>query len=204
MAFQSVPDCAEAVVNGSVGVVEYNNILNFTFVGGGYDQSDINALAAAVDGWYSTEVLPLLSVSYDYNFTRVRGLEDENDREGLNSSGAGAGSVTGLISAANAALVITHRTGFTGRSARGRSYVGGLAASEQGGAAIWNSTVAGALATAFNDLRAAVVSAGWSFVVVSRFTGGAPRTVGTFFPVTVSEARNIDMDSQRGRLLPGH
>src|SRR3990172_6747776 len=60
------------------------------------------------------------------------------------------------------------------------------------------STLAGA------QLRPLVEAESWKFVVLSRFNAGAKRASAIAFEVVVSQRRNAAIDSQRGRLQPGH
>jgi len=201
MPFQSVPNCAVAEIVFSVNNVTVQNSPTFTHVGGAYDQSDVDLLSAAVDGWVSTEYLPLLSSTLSYVETHVRGLEDENDVESIDSTGAGVGGVATPPLPSNVAFCVRFTTGLTGRSARGRAFTPGvpntiLDADENFiGATFANNVVA-----AWEALPALLVSAGWSHVVVSRFTDNAPRTTGIFFPINGYSFSTRRVASQRQRL----
>lgn len=203
MAFQSAPNMAEAVIQGSMGGKAVYNILNFQKPGG-YDETDILALATLVDLWWGTDLVPLLNVGYAYVQTLARGLENLNDYEATVSDTAGSGTVTGGPAGNNAALCLTHRSGLTGRSARGRTYIGGIPASVMLSATTVTTTFVNDIVNAFDNILSVASAAGWVFSVLSRYSGGAPRTTAVHFPIVSIEARNNEIDSQRGRLLTGH
>jgi len=203
MAFQSVPNCASASIIQAVTDGDIVNVINFRH-DGSYDQNDIDALAAAVDAWWSTEVLPLFDQNITYTETIVRGLTSENDLTATNNTGTGGGTVVGQLMPNNVAYVVTHRTGYTGRSARGRTYHGGLSNTNFSGTNQVTLTFKADLEAAWAELPTYLAGTGWTHVVISRFTGGAKRAIGVTFEVTSSLARNRITDSQRRRLPEGH
>jgi len=203
MPFQSVPQCAEAVIKATIDGKNVFNVLNF-WSPGGYDQTDIDALADAVDTSWAANMLPLLHTSYEYSGTFVRGLEDIVDLESQSLGGAGAGAIGGDSFPNNVAFVITAYTGHSGRSARGRIYIGGVPAS----ITATQNTVSGTFATnvvsAIDQVVLDALTAGWTYTIVSRVSLGAPRLVGINTKVTDIQARNLVLDSQRRRLPKGH
>jgi len=203
MAFQSVPNCAEAVIEATLGGKPIFNVLNF-FILGGYEQADINALGAAVDQAVGDSWLPIWPTNLDYVQTHVRGLMNSIDLENVSTSNAGPGTGTGTALANNVAFCVTFRTGLTGRSARGRMYVGGIRAGYQATPTTFTSGIATDWVAAIGDVHAAAVLQGWTPVVVSRISGGIKRAEGIFNPIVSIDARNLDIDSQRGRLLADH
>lgn len=200
MPFQSVPNCAEAVVRGLVGGKEVVMVLNAQ-APFGYDQDAIDALATAVDAWMGETLLTALGNQYTYLTTTTRGLQDIIDLFGIAADSAGAGGQTSNCLPNNAALCITHLTGATGRSARGRSYVPGLPVVHQFDSTHMETAYCGVVADHFDALRSALTDAGWAFVIISRFSGGLRRPFGVTRFVTDSVARNNTIDSQRNRLI---
>lgn len=203
MAFQSAPDCAEAVVRNTLSGQQVNNVFNFRKAGG-YTLTDLQQLADDVSAWWAASVMPNLCVSLIYTGCLVRGLEFEADQEAVAGIGTTPGSVSGIVAANNVAFVMTHRTGFTGRSSRGRTFLGGLAANDFDSSDSLNATRVGLLNVAFEPLTDFPALNGWEFVVLSRFHNGAKRLTATALAVTFTEARNRFTDSQRGRLPAGH
>lgn len=86
-----------------------------------------------------------------------------------------------------------------GRSFRGRNYWVGLGESQVSGDSI-TSTLANAIITAYNDFKGEVEIDGWSMVICSRFTNGAPRASGLTTPVASFGYADLFVDNQRRRL----
>jgi len=203
MAFQTAPECAEAVIQATFGGKSVNNVLNFWFPGG-YTQTDIDALANAVDGVVGTNGLPLYNNDVLYEDTLVRGLTDIVDMTAVDSTSTGAGTAGTGIMPANVSFVVTLRTGFTGRSARGRLYMLPLDAGAFDDINEVSTTYANAAVAFVEAIIAAAALVGWTAVVLSRFSGGVKRTAATHLTITDVVARNRISDSQRHRLPKGH
>lgn len=203
MTFQSVPDCAEAVISfNSDGQIIYN-VLGFHSPTG-YGSSAISQLADLVDTQVASLYLPHISVGVVYLNTLVRGLRDINDFTAVANAGSGVGGVAGNALPGNVSLCVTERSALSGRSARGRFYAVPTGVSQQFTQNTFATAYVTGIETFLNDLRTAAAAIGWDHCVISRRTGGAPRTTGTFFKIINSAARNHDIDSQRRRLLTGH
>lgn len=98
----------------------------------------------------------------------------------------------------NCAIVVTFRTGLTGRSRRGRNYVAGIREADSASNAVNGATV-DAIRTAYENLVIPFGAAGCNHVVFSRFTNKAPRALGVPTIVT-SYTADTNLDSQRRRL----
>jgi len=203
MPFQSCPDIAEYVIAATYDSQPIANVLHAK-LSGGYSQSDVNNLATAVDAWVASDYLALMNSHVTYNEVRVRGLASIIDLQSVVNTSSGAGTMGADALPANVCLCITLRTGLTGRSARGRVYGFPYHGAAQTGINTVSSTYANNLAAAFTNLLGVVISAGWDPVVLSRVTGGAPRTTGIGTTILVADARNTENDSQRGRLPHNH
>jgi hypothetical protein len=203
MAFQAVVNCAEVVLRGLALTKPIANVIGFKF--GSYPvQADLQALADTVDAWVGTDYLPLVSNQTTYLVTHVRGLTFENDQEAFAATATGPGTQSGSAMPANATLCMTLRSGFTGRSARGRFYSWPFSSSVLVDAQTVLSTYGTAMASALNHLKTLAAVDAWQMVIISRFALGVQRPAGVTFPVTAIESRNTLVDSQRGRLAPGH
>lgn len=204
MPFQSVPECAEAVINFTTSGKSQVNVLNF-WKPGGYNQVDINDLAVAVDGVVGSDYLPILAAGTNYDFTLVRGLTSIVDLTATSALNAGPGTNPGTVELpSNVTLCITLRTGFTGRSARGRFYTVGPTQNDMAAQNLFKSAYGNAAVTMLENIQIAVGAYSWQLVIVSRFSGGARRAVGIKTPVNDIAYRNLDSDSQRGRLPKDH
>ncbi len=199
MAFQSVADTAEAVINfDNIGQPGINRV-NFQKTGG-YDQDDIDALAALVDAWVFDDYLPLINIGVDYLFTRVRGLESAVDLEATEDENAGPGTQAGTGAPAQQSFVTQLQTGATGRSARGRFYWMPTVITVFDTARTLLQAQADAYVDAMADLVAAAAAVGWDMVVTSRYTAGAARPTGVNRIVTDVTAPNLNLDTQRRRV----
>jgi hypothetical protein len=203
MTFIPFANCAEIVLDGLYYTKPIANVLLAQFPGT-YVQGDLDALAAAVDNWMSTDYLPVCNTSVQYIQTRVRGLTNIIDLQATSNTSAGFGGASGTVMPGNVTLCFSLRTGFTGRSARGRFYAWPPSQNALSTGQVFGATYGTAMLTALSNLKAAIQSAGWAWGVGSRQTGGSPRTSGLFTPISVAIYTNLDADSQRGRLLSGH
>jgi len=201
MAAPYVPNTAYMYWINSCNLKEVGFGMYATYLAGAYDQAAINDLADAGDDWYSAEMAPLQSVSCVYAGCQVRGVSAAIDLEALDISGATVGGSANAPMPNNVSFVIKHTTGFTGRSARGRSYMVGIpnnnvTSNED------NLTDAAALAykEAFDALDAILDARGWNAVVVSRYTGNVLRTTPITTTITGHSYTDTKLDTRRKRL----
>ena len=200
MAFQRVPDTVAITL-----VFEQNdeNVVNTVHAErlGGYDLGQVQALANTIDNAVGAHIRPEMVQDVNYLRTEVRGLNSINDFFDVDGTNGGQGALLGPGLPNNVTLSIKRASGQTGRSARGRVYFVGLAASELE----TNENIIDAVAVvnkvlAWDEIRGAIVLGGWLPVIVSRFTGGAQRAEGVTFPWLSTAAVDGNVDSQRGRL----
>lgn len=199
MPFQPAPNCAEAVIRCDYGGREVANVLNF-WNSGGYTLSDIQNLADAVDGVVPASYLPYLSPSLTYLSTDVRGLASAADLTATSITGTGVGGGAGTPLPANVTLAIKLLTGVTGRSNRGRFFALPSVDGYLDGPNHFLISYADAIVGLIGDFQVAAQAVGWELVVLSRFTGGAPRVSATHRLVTTITYTDTKCDSQRGRL----
>lgn len=109
----------------------------------------------------------------------------------------GVSPVAGLPG--NVALCVSFRTLNRGRSFRGRNFVPGMPESAVIGNTV-DPTVVAAVQNAYNGIPGAIVTSPWDWVVVSRFTAGAPRVAGIATDVLTAVVVDPFVDSQRRRL----
>ena len=201
MAFVPVPNTAQVSVLQTLFGQEVVNVLHF-FKAGGYDLTSLTDLASLVRDRWKAEILPNQSEDLVMDGVRARNLDIQDGFQVEVLAGAGnIGGVPGVSLPGNVAFVITHRTANIGRSRRGRTYLAGIRTSQVDDNAI-AAPVASSFVTGFNNLRGTAAAAGFDLVVASRYTNGAPRVTGVVSLVINSVARDLFLDSQRGR-LPG-
>ena len=200
MAFQSVPSTAEIVVNYVGQAKPIVNVLAAEKFGG-YTLADITSLAAAVDVAIAANFLPIQTDEVLYVQTTVRGLEFPNDLEATNGASTAVGGQVTPGASGNVTLSIKKGSGFTGRSARGRLYWIGLTALNlQSNKNLVDLSAADAIEVAVELVRLAILTAGWTPVIVSRFSDGVERPFGITFDWITSVAVDLEVDSQRSRL----
>lgn len=201
MSFQPAPRVAEAVINGLVNGVGLANVLTFAFDQLLYTQTDIDNLAAGVDLWMATEVLPNLSGSANYLGTSVRGLANQEDFQATNTTSAGPGLIAGTPLSNNVSFCIKFETGLTGRTSRGRSFLWGmpnivLGTNEN------ELTAANAdqYLQNYENLNNYTQGTGWLHCVCSRRLNGVQRAEAVFRYVSDYSYTSLTVATQRRRL----
>jgi hypothetical protein len=201
MAFQSVPFTCE------VDVIFRQNLedCQMTFYGrklSGYDQTDVDNLAAAMDAWADTQLKTVLSTSVTYLRTEVKGLQDELDLFAIVDTETGVGSVASEPLTNQNCLSVSRRTGFTGRSARGRVYFPLNSSFLTTNENIVDAADGIAILDVLDEVRQSMIFASFEEVVVSRVSNGVKRTEGLTLPVTTYFIVSLNVSSQQRR-MPG-
>ncbi len=202
MAFQSVPETAAIDVIYTYNGVTCENIF-YAKHPGGYTQTDITALAAAVDIAVGENWLDIQPPEAIYQRVEVRGLESENDFQATANTNAGPGEALTAALPNQVTIAIKKESGLTGRSARGRSYWIGIPSGEVE-ATDENRLTASFIAEVeieVGRIRTRINATGsWEAVLVSRITGGVQRAVGVTFDWLGTVCVDNIVDTQRGRL----
>lgn len=199
MAFQRVPDTAQIEFKYLITGVPIVNTLYAQKLGG-YDAASLDALADACDLWAPTGIIANLSSDTLYVEVTCRGLDNEFDIVTTRTDSPGtAGGIVSAAAPLNVAFCVKFTAGLTGRSTRGRNYIGGLAETTLGIRSI-NTAVADAFVAAYEQLRLDIIAAGWTQVIVSRYANGAKRPEAVVFPVTDVSYTDITIDTRRSRL----
>jgi len=199
MAFQPAVGCIEVVIDWLQSGVPAANVLH-GYKAGGYSQADLDNVAAGVDSEIAGGFLPLMTITQQYVQTRVRGLETSTDLASSNGTNAATGATVDEAAPNNVSFCVTFRTAFTGRSARGRFYA---IAPHPGYFSAPNLVTTGYrddVIDAIGSLVLGLTVNGFTHVVLSRFHDKVARAAAVAYPVTSIVARNLRVDSQRGRL----
>jgi len=109
-----------------------------------------------------------------------------------------AGNVSTAATAANAAAVISWRTPNTGRSFRGRTFVGGIPNAALTNAQEMTTTQAAFYAVTAFSLIDALQTAGKALAVLSKYSAGVLRVAGLLTDI-VNVIVDVKVDSQRRR-----
>jgi hypothetical protein len=165
---------------------------------------DVEDLTIAVyDNWAGL-ITPHMPIAYILNGATGRGLEFQNDVEYEHTPGAVAGQSATNPTPSNVCIAIKRSSSFTGRSARGRVYVGPipvghLQTDENFVGATWVANIIAGL----QDMRDDMSAIGWQEVIVSRYSNNVKRAVGVTFAVVNYDNVDLRVDSRRDR-LPGN
>lgn len=202
MPFVPVPNTCLAELRYTVSGQQCENTLWFEMAGP-IDELALLPLGAALAGWWNTHLRPL---QCDNLVCREVYLTDQSSQ-----NGASATITTGLPANGGeqvidsfpngTSLCIAFRTAARGRSFRGRNYLVAIPENRADENTVVQSYVNSVLA-AYNALPDAVAATGFTHVVASRYSMGAPRVEGVTTPVTAYTLVDNIIDSQRRR-LPG-
>jgi len=197
MAFIETPDCIKVTMSflSDAGVVAQNvfHTLN-ALPSSGAEQNFICGIFA--DFWsefYGT----LTTVNWKLDYIEARDISVEEGTSTILTVGEDA-TGAGSASADNVSMCITWRTGFAGKSARGRSYLLPPPTSAVLENTITNTHVVNAVA-AFNNLKTTLSTTNNDLLVASYQHNGAPRPVALTRVITVAGSTGR-VTSQRGRL----
>jgi hypothetical protein len=200
MAFIPVADTVLAELRFDYFGQKIENTLYFRKLGGSSVAQAIGLMNDLLVWWTS-----LLSnyLSEDISLRELN-VTDLSSASGYSvSQAAPTPNPTGQVVASglpgNVAICVSFRTPNRGRSFRGRNYVAGLAETQVTGNTLDATRVAGILGS-YQGIPSSIVSSAWDWVVVSRFSGGAPRAAGVATDVTSVVIVDDFVDSQRRRL----
>lgn len=163
--------------------------------------ADLTAIATVFAGWWATNMRPNFTTAISLTRIVATDMSEEDGAQVVYVTGLpSAGTAGGASAPNNVACVTTLRTGFSGRSKRGRKYWGGFAASEVADNFI-STTLGTAVLADMTSLDNAIDTAGFALVVSSLYHDHAPREEGEN---TIVSTFSMDtrVDTQRRR-LPG-
>jgi len=202
MAFVPAPNIVEVflefVVNGKAGIgwVLHYEHTNATWLPASFDD-----LGDSLKAWFNTLMKPQMHTSSALQRIRMRDLTTQNGAiydysDGLPIGGTLAGSpVTN-----NVAFSLKKNTGFAGKSMRGRIYQMGFVETDTIGNTL-DSTRANAYVTAWTDALFFTGSTDdFGMVLVSKYSGGAPRATALVTDVTSISYADLTVDTRRDRL----
>ena len=199
MTFQAVPNTVEAHIRCDMDGIPMENVFYFKRASA-YNQGQLDALADAIDAWVDSDFMPLKSNLTTYVQTYVKGLSAAIDLQSTNTDNAGAVGVKPYAQANNVSKAITLRSGFTGRSARGRSFQFGMVGSDLSDTNTVTQAFVDDVIDALEALKVIIEALGWIWVIVSRYHNGVLRAEGLTTAVASFGVSNLTVDSQRNRL----
>lgn len=197
------------------------NVLNALTTGNvTVDQTLANTVGAAIKTAWTNNLAALMPASSSLVRVGVRDLRVANSAEFLDGGAAVVGTAVGDALPAQDALVMTLRTAKSGKSFRGRTYIGGFGEGQNGpngtaaqtaadGAVAFMTGVQNALVAAAMKLGVASRPAERKTIVETTFHNDGTSTVRTISQttaksggieaVTLVQARDLRWDTQRRR-----
>lgn len=160
----------------------------------------LEAVVGVYDGWFSE--FADAQVASTVKLTRITAT-DMTEEGGIQYTldlGAGVpGTNLGAVMPANVTLAVSFRTGFSGRTNRGRSYWVGLTESQVTGDFVGDAA-AEAIRLCWTYLAEGLTELSYTHVVVSKVLNGVPRVTPQIRPVTEYLMVDTRVDTQRRRL----
>lgn len=199
MAFQPAPNCVQVVFSYTMDGIPVSNTLSLE-KSTGYSQVDLDALTSALDAFVPTDMLVLMGSSAVYNQVEARGLSSAIDLISFNNTNAGDFGAGGDSLPNNVAKAITFRTGFTGRSARGRWFQAAIDGTQIADTNTILQVTVDNIIDMLEALKLLVEALGWIIVIISRWSGGVKRSTALTTPVTSFGVSDLTLDSMRSRL----
>lgn len=200
MTFIPTPQGVKVELNYSLGGLPAANVI-WVDVNTAVTPALVEAVADSVGNWFETNLIAVMA--NDISLVNVIAT-DGSTQEGTQSIYTGDlpsnGSVASASLPGNVACVATWRTGFTGRSARGRIFLPGVPE-----IAVVQNTIQPAYLVNYGEslnalLEAVNTDVPGAFVAVNSFyTGGVARTAGRMLQVETVTLR-AKVGTMRGRL----
>ncbi len=169
---------------------------------GAMDATSVQALIDAITGDWLLDLRGQLAAEYSLHEWYVTDLSSATaptytipESPPLAGVGAAGPGMPGSV-----ALCVSFRTNGRGRSARGRNYVAGMQEPTVAANLVDAGVVNGIVASYQTMLPGGTLPAGWTWVVVSRYSGGVERSFALVSEITAVLVVDRVVDSQRGRL----
>jgi hypothetical protein len=174
-----------------------------------WDATSLEELATEVAAWWNSSYSNLCSTSVQLTEVVCTDLTAETGGQVSVAGGGALGVVTGGKLPGNCSLAVSFRTALRGRSYRGRNYIVGIPETYMFDTSKVADDYVAAVLDAYEGFLTAIGTAGWTWVVLSRYEGvdpdthrPIPREAGVMTPVLNVVVVDKTIDSQRRR-LPG-
>lgn len=201
MAFQPAPDCARVVLHMNSGDVFASNTFHFAMPG--FDDNDLDAIAAHLDTSFIDDFMSPLSENVNctgYTLYDIRTAEGSRIVHTFGTPVAGE-QVGETPSNFIGAAVLSYYASGRGKSNQGRLYIAGVSENDADERRVQDSTM-----TALRDALTALITTpppGWTWVVLSRYKDNVKRATATYSPVVRVVARTGIWGSQKRRVKRG-
>lgn len=201
MAFIPVPNVAKVAIEQRLDGEPVVNTLHF-YNANGWSNASLTTLGTAIQGWWINGLSPNLSTNLVLEQIVATDLSAQISPQATVESGSLLiGDIPGDSAPNNAALCVSLRSAFRGRSARGRNYVAGIPDSARTRSRV-DDTFITAIVDAYEQLLTVGPQTSSTWVVVSTRSNKQPRAEGVFLPVVSVLVVDNVLDSMQRR-LPG-
>lgn len=204
MPFIPVADTCEVAFHYQTGFGEPMVNTFHVEIPGGYGSSDLEGVCELFRDWWNGTTVGVYVPLQDFQSSAVvlesitaRSMAAATDPTFELSVNAAGGDATEVMPY-QLAIVASWKTGFSGRSFRGRTYLGGITQQYNDGGAVTAAGVAALQITMQTLIDQVEAVATQQLVVVSKYSGGAPRAAGVTTPITSVTIDNV-WDTQRRR-----
>jgi len=196
MAYQPVPDTVGVEIRGTLLGQQVENTLYYKYVSPP-DEAELADLAEVVADTFIAEWLPLLPAGWIGREVYVRDLSAPITVQATDISILGlAGGQGGETAPSYVTIAVARRSGLTGRSARGRIFWMGLSEVQLQGNLVF---AGGDIVDAVEAMDAAVTTAGYAPVIVSRKQNNVVLANAITYPLTQWLLVDLDLDTRRSR-----
>lgn len=197
MPFLATPRGIEAKLIMSQNGVPVVNVWHVK-AAGSVTTADLTSVLGQFDSWLTASYANIIQPSILFVEWVVTDISVAGGAQVTGTPGTANGQALGIQSAANAAFVASLRTGLSGRSNRGRTYVPGISQSVIVDAQHVSTTYATAVNASFVTLISALTLAGYKLCVLSKYLDKVLRAAGLLVEI-VQIITDTKIDSQRRR-----
>jgi len=197
MAFIPTPNSVKVEMNGTQNGVQIVNVFHVKTTGT-VSSADLDDILACFDAYW-TDLKAGVHSSYELNNFTATDISVINGTQTVFPYTTGnVGTAAGDAAAANAAMCASFRTNLTGRSYRGRMYLGGLAQSGLTSAQTFSTGYAASIVGVIQDLMTALDAVNMTLCVLSKVALGVARIAGVLTEI-LTVTIDTKVDSQRRR-----
>lgn len=198
-SFIPFADCCEAAIEFLLDGIPSVITLGFHHtVAGAYGIADLADLATVIESQLVTPLATGQAPIVHYTNIHLRDLDSVSGAV-FDNPLTNVGSETHDPVQNQVCMTVTFLTGVAGRSYRGRNYIAGLTVEELADSKTWAASQQVFIDGLYETFDAALPSVQSEHVVLSRFSGGAPRLSGVATPV-IGYRANAQVYTQRRRL----
>lgn len=168
---------------------------------GAWTPATMNDLALQLRDWWNTDMKPLVNTSVSLDRIRMRDLTTQAGLVLDYTAGLPiAGTLAGSPSTANVAFVLKKNSGYAGRSYRGRIYQFGFVETDTTLNELSSARANAYVAAWTNALLLVGAAADYGMLIISKYSGGAPRATAIETDVTSISYSDSTVDTRRDRL----